>query len=325
MGVLGIALTTICLALAACGDDDDDSRSAAAGSADTDFKIAFAMIGVPGEKFYNVIRNGAEQAGEDLGVEVDYKETKETDFQEQARLIEAVAATKPDAMIVSDHEAETLNPPIKAAVDSGIPVVIIDAGGEEAVAATGALGFVSSGSQFDAGVLVGQRMKEIGATRLICFNQDVGTEVLDQRCEGLNKGFGGPVQVVGGFQGEDRTATRNALKAALQRSSDVDGVVALGGDTGEEAAAAVRELNKVGEVKVGTFDLTPQILQSIQDGVLDFAIDQQQWLWGYLAVQQQAHLLRYQFRPPRLTSTDFGLVTKENAAEVVELSKQDIR
>lgn len=324
-----VSVVSAAFVLAACGDDDSSSKASttakASGSTEArgDVRIEFAMPGVPGDKFFNVIRNGAEQAGKDLGVEVTYNETKKTDFQEQARLIRAVIAKKPDAMVVADHEAATLNRPIKEAVDAGIPVIVINAGASE-VSNLGALAFVGGFDEVASGELAGRRMKQDGVTKPICFNVDVGSTIHDQRCEGFEKGFGAEVETVGGDI-EDRTKTRNAIKAILQRSGDVDGIFTTAAPAGEEAVAAVKASGKQGRVDVGTYDLTPAVLGAATDGTISFAIDQQQWLQGYIPVRQLTHLLRYKFRPAPLTHTGPGLVTKENAAEVVDLTKRDIR
>ena len=96
--------------------------------------------GHPGDPFYNVIKNGARQAKEDLGVDVEYKETSQYDFQEQKRLIEAAIARKPDGLVVSDESPDVLDPVIADAVDAGIPVVIANAMGPDTLETTGALG-----------------------------------------------------------------------------------------------------------------------------------------------------------------------------------------
>jgi simple sugar transport system substrate-binding protein len=329
--ITGIAaLAVLIVAVAACGNEKANgggttasSPSATARPEGRKIRIEFAMVGVPGEKFFNVVRNGAVQAGKDLGIDVQYNETKRTDFQEQARLIRAVIAKKPDALVVGDYEAATTNGPIKEAVDAGIPVIITNTGRDE-VEKVGALGFVGGFDEVGSGEIAGRRLKEEGATKVVCLNSDVGSLLHDQRCQGLAKGVGAKVQVVGGDL-EDRTKTRNAVKALLQRAPDVDGIFATSSDGGEELAAAVKASGKAGKIKLATFDLTPAILDSIKEGTMAFAIDQQQWLQGYLPVMELTHLLRYKLRPAGITYTGPGLVTKENAGDVVELSKRDIR
>ena len=307
---------------AACGDDERKQDGSAA-SARKDVQIEFAFAGVPGDPYYTVIKNGAAQAEKDLGVDVEYKETSQYDFQEQVRLIKAAIARKPDGLVVSEESPEVLDGPVKEAVDAGIPVIIA-AAGEDSVAKTGALGFVGQ-NEFEVGFKAGEQLKASGVERVACLNPAVGTPNLDARCAGLEKALGsGSVDVVAIDQ-TDRTSAKNRVKAVLQRG-EVDGLLALAAATvAEPALAAVEEAGKAGEVTVATIDLSPGVLKAVADGDLLFASDQQQFLAGYLPVVLLALHSEYGLRPPVFVPTGPSYVTKENATEVIELSKKGIR
>lgn len=309
---------------AACGDDEDkQDGSAASNSSRKDIQIEFAFAGVPGDPYYTVIKNGAAQAEKDMGVDVEYKETSQYDFQEQVRLIKAAIARKPDGLVVSEESPEVLDGPVKDAVDAGIPVIIA-AAGEDSVAKTGALGFVGQ-NEFEVGLKAGQQLRASGVERAACLNPAVGTPNLDSRCAGLEKALGsGSVDVVAIDQ-TDRTSAKNRVKAVLQRG-EVDGLLALAAATvAEPALDAVEEAGKAGEVTVATIDLSPGVLKAVASGDLLFASDQQQFLAGYLPVVLLALHSEYGLRPPVFVPTGPSYVTKENATEVIELSKKGIR
>ena len=308
---------------AACGDDEENGDGKASSSSRKDIHIEFAFAGVPGDPYYTVIKNGAAQAEKDLGVDVEYKETAQYDFQEQVRLIKAAIARKPDGLVVSEESPEVLDGPVKDAVDAGIPVIIA-AAGEDSVAKTGALGFVGQ-NEFEVGFKAGEQLKAAGVEQVACLNPAVGTPNLDARCAGLEKALGsGSVDVVAIDQ-TDRTSAKNRVKAVLQRG-EVDGLLALAAATvAEPALAAVEEAGKAGEVTVATIDLSPGVLQAVADGDLLFASDQQQFLAGYLPVVLLALHTEYGLRPPAFVPTGPSYVTKENATEVIELSKKGIR
>jgi simple sugar transport system substrate-binding protein len=324
-----LRVTAVSLALAAtltavaCGDEDKTQNAPATGSSRSGMRIEFAFAGVPGDPYYTVIKNGAAQAEKDMGVDVEYKETAQYDFQEQVRLIKAAIARKPDGLVVSEESPEVLDGPVKDAVDAGIPVIIA-AAGEDSVAKTGALGFVGQ-NEFEVGFKAGQQLKAAGVKRVACLNPAVGTPNLDSRCAGLEKAVGaGNVDVVAIDQ-TDRTAAKNRVKAILQRG-EVDGILALAAATvAEPAVAAVQESGMADEVTVATIDLSPGVLTSVRDGKLLFASDQQQFLAGYLPVVLLALQHQYGIRPPSFVPTGPSYVTKENAAEVIELSKRGIR
>jgi simple sugar transport system substrate-binding protein len=319
--VLASVAIVAAIAASACGDDDDEA--AAGDSARKDIRIEFAFAGVPGDPYYTVIKNGAAQAEEDMGVSVDYKETAQYDFQEQVRLIKAAIARKPDGLVVSEESPEVLDGPVKEAVDAGIPVIIA-AAGEDSVEKTGALGFVGQ-NEFEVGFKAGEQLKAAGIGRVACLNPAVGTPNLDARCNGLKRVFGdGNVDVVAIDQ-TDATAAKNRVKAILQRG-EVDGLLALAAATvAEPALDAVEESGAADDVKVATIDLSPGVLQAVRDGDLLFASDQQQFLAGYLPVVMLTLYKEYGIRPPAFVPTGPSYVTAETAGEVIELSEKGIR
>ena len=322
VAVVSLALIAAFTA-AACGDDEEKQDGAAAGTSRKDIHIEFAFAGVPGDPYYTVIKNGAAQAEKDMGVDVEYKETSQYDFQEQVRLIKAAIARKPDGLVVSEESPEVLDGPVKDAVDAGIPVIIA-AAGEDSVAKTGALGFVGQ-NEFEVGFKAGEQMKASGAERVACLNPAVGTPNLDARCAGLEKALGGGSVDVVAIDQTDRTSAKNRVKAVLQRG-EVDGLLALAAATvAEPALDAVQEAGRTNEVTVATIDLSPGVLQAVADGDLLFASDQQQFLAGYLPVVLLALQSEYGIRPPAFVPTGPSYVTKENATEVIELSKKGIR
>jgi simple sugar transport system substrate-binding protein len=309
------------LILTACGDSDD--AQTASGGPSKAIHIEFAFAGVPGDPYYTVIKNGASQAEKDLGVSVDYKETAQYDFQEQVRLIRAAIARKPDGLVVSEESPEVLDGPVKEAVEAGIPVIIATAG-EHSVEKTGALGFVGQ-NEFEVGLKAGQHLKDAGVERVACLNPAVGTPNLDDRCNGLKKAVGEQNVDVVAIDQTDRTSAKNRIKAVLQRG-DVDGLLALAaGTVGEPAIAAVKESGKADQVKAASIDLSPGVLAGVRDGELLFASDQQQFLAGYLPVVLLTLYKEYGIRPPAFIPTGPSYVTRENAAQGIELSKKGIR
>jgi simple sugar transport system substrate-binding protein len=323
--VAAVALALVAaLTAAACGDEDEATgERGATDSARGELRIEFAFAGVPGDPYYTVIKNGAAQAEKDMGVDVEYKETSQYDFQEQVRLIKAAIARKPDGLVVSEESPEVLDGPVKEAVDAGIPVIIA-AAGEDSVEKTGALGFVGQ-NEFEVGFKAGEQLKDAGVNQVGCLNPAVGTPNLDARCAGLEKALGaGSVDVIAIDQ-TDRTSAKNRVKAVLQRGK-VDGLLALAAATvAEPALAAVEEAGRADDVKLATIDLSPGVLEAVRDGKLLFASDQQQFLAGYLPVVLLTLREQYGLRPPPFVPTGPSYVTKENAAEVIELSKQGIR
>lgn len=137
---------------------------------------------------------------------------------------------------------------------------------------------------------------------------------------------GEPCPPVDNIRSEKAIQCRDAVAGYLQKVQDLDGMMALGADGAEPALQALETMGKSGKIKFGTFDLSPVVLQALAKKQMDFAVDQQQWLQGYLPVIFLANHARYGLLPQGdsvLTGPAF--VTPENAQRVIDLSKHGIR
>ncbi len=94
---------------------------------------------------------------------------------------------------------------------------------------------------------------------------------------------------------------------------------------GEPTVRAVSESGMEGKVKVASFDLSANFLQAVVDGKAAFAIDQQQYLQGYLPVTFLALKAKYGLVPGGNVPSGPNLITKEKAKQVIELSAKGIR
>jgi simple sugar transport system substrate-binding protein len=124
----------------------------------------------------------------------------------------------------------------------------------------------------------------------------------------------------------DPTEIRSKVKAALSSDTSIDTILALGASlAGEPTVAAVKELGKTGSVRVASFDLSPSFLKSVAAGDAAFAIDQQQYLQGYLPVVFLALNAKYGLIPGGNVPSGPNLITKDKANQVVELAAKGIR
>ncbi len=277
--------------------------------------------GQASDPFWSVVKNGVDQAAKDLGVTVEYNAPDTYNMPQMAQLIDAATASMPDGLVVSIPDAEALGDSIKNAVASGIPVVSMNSG-SDVYESLGVLVHVGQ-TEYEAGLGAGKKMKAAGVTNALCVNQEVGNVALDLRCKGFADGLEGKVDVLAVSM--DPTEIGNAVKGAMSSNADVNGVLALGPAAAEPTLAALEDNEMLDKVKFGTFDLSPTVLKAIADGKMMFAIDQQQFLQGYLPIQFLRLYKLYGTMPAGTVMTGPGFVTKDNAAQVIELSKQGIR
>ena len=283
--------------------------------------IIVVAHGQANDPFWSVVKNGAAKAGEHTGATVDFRSPEVFDMVAMGQLIDAAVNQEPDGLVVSIPDADALGPSIQRAVDAGIPVISMNAGSDVAKD-LGALLHVGQ-SEFDAGKIAGEKLAEMGGKKGICVNQEVGNVSLDQRCEGFAEGFGNPVAVVP--TQNDPAEVQSKVRAALDSDPEVDTVLGLGASlVGEPAVAAVQALGR-DDVMVASFDLSAGFLQAVADGKAAFAIDQQQYLQGYLPVTFLALNAEYGLMPGGDVPSGPNLVMQDDAEQVIELSSQGIR
>jgi simple sugar transport system substrate-binding protein len=287
-------------------------------------KIAVVTHGQASDPFWSVVKNGIDRAAKDMGAAVTYNAPQTFDMVAMSRLIDAEVAKKPDGLIVSIPDASALSKSIKAAVAAGIPVMSINSG-SDAFKELGVMLHVGQ-TEYEAGYGGGEQMAKANVKSALCVNHEVGNSALDLRC----KGFGDALAKAGGASkvlavtASDPTDSQQKITAAL--AGEVDGILTIGPLGSKAAIGALKQAGKVGKVKLGTFDLTPEVLKAIKDGEMEFAIDQQQYLQGYLPVVLLTQYKLYGVLPGGgIVPTGPGFVTKDKADQVIELTKKGIR
>jgi len=284
--------------------------------------IAVVTHGQANDAFWSVVKNGVEAAAKDTGVKVNYRAPESFDMVTMSHLIDAAVNQKPDGLVVSVPDATALRASIERAVSAGIPVITINAG-QNVSKKLGALLHVGQ-SEFDAGKAAGERLKAMGGKNGICVNQEVGNVSLDLRCKGFAEGFDGKSKVVP--TGNDPAEVRAKVKAALDSDPAIDTIMALGAATaGEPSLAAAKATGRLAKIRVATFDMSPGFLKALVAKEAAFAIDQQQFLQGYLAVNFLALHAKFGLMPGGDVPSGPNLITSDKAAQVIELSAKGIR
>jgi simple sugar transport system substrate-binding protein len=323
LALMFLVLAAGMLVFAGCGGDDDGGGSDDSVDLTQSKDVTIAMVTHgDGGSFWAVAKKGAEAAAEDLGVTLKYSESN-NDPEEQAQLIEAAVTEEVDGLAVSAPNPDAIRDAVKTAVDAGIPVITLNSGAEES-ADLGAITHVGQ-TETIAGEGAGAQLKEAGATKIICIIHEQGNIGLNQRCDGAAEGFGGEVENLQVAGTSDVSTTLTEIQSKLESDTSIDGVLALNPDIAVAARDAVAGAGS--EAKVGTFDLSADVIKAIQADEIIFAVDQQQYLQGYLPVVfltlNKTNLNTVGGGQPVLTGP--GFVTKENAAEIEKLAEAGTR
>jgi simple sugar transport system substrate-binding protein len=319
-------LLVLALFGAACSSNGDEGENGGGAVKQRDFRFVVVTHGQASDPFWSVAANGVQAAAEDMGVQVEYQAPETFDMVAMSQLIDAAVASQPDGLVVSIPDADALGPSIRAAVDAGIPVISMNSG-SDVFADLGVLVHVGQ-TEFEAGLIAGQRFADEGVKNAICINQEVGNVALDLRCQGFEKGLGQKVPVIP-VDLADPTGAQETVAGVLQEQSDLDGILTLGPTGAEPTLAALDQAGLLGQVKFATFDLSPEVLEAIDGGDMLFAIDQAQYLQGYLPIVLLTKYLETGALPlgsvDRVILTGPQIVTQETAAQVVDFSAEGLR
>ena len=315
--------------LAACsGGTTSNTQTSSCPASRTNLKFYVVTHGQASDPFWSVVKKGVDQAGSDMCVKAIYEAPSSATFNvvEMAHLIDTAVAAHPNGLVVSIPDPTGLGPSIKAAVAAGIPVISINSGSDVAKS-LGVLVHIGQ-TEEQAGIGGGEKMGAAGVKHALCVNQEVGNAALELRCKGFTEGLsatGGTVKEIG-VNLNNPTQTQQTIEAALQHDPTIDGVLTLGPTGASPAIKALQDLNKLGQIKLATFDLSSDVLNAIKGGQMLFAIDQQQYLQGYLPIvllTLYATNLNTIANP--VLQTGPGFVTSDNVSQVIKLTAQGTR
>jgi simple sugar transport system substrate-binding protein len=273
-------LLVVAAACSSTGGKQTEAPAAGAngGKANTpSMTVQMVTHAAPGDTFWDIIRKGAQAAAAKDNVKFQY--ASDPDSGKQATLIQNAIDAKVDAIAVTLPDPPAIGPTVKKAVDAGIPVVAFNAGIGD-YQKYNVLSYFGSDESL-AGETAGKRASDDGYKNLLCVIQFQGQVQLEARCNGVKKTFTGNWQKIY-VNGADRPSEQSTIAAKLKQDPSIDFIVTLGAPDALAAINAVKDSGS--KAKVGTFDFNPQIPPKITSGDLQFAIDQQPYLQGYLAV-----------------------------------------
>ncbi len=302
-----------------CASDDD------AGTDAPILRFVFVTHGQASDPFWSVVQRGALDAAQHTGTRVLYQAPESFDLVTMSQLIDAALASQPDGLVVSIPDADALEAALMSAREAGVPIVSINSGGEHAQR-LGSLLHVGQ-SEYEAGYQGGLRLSAVGATNALCINQEVGNLALDERCRGFTDALesqGSSVEMLAVELGDPTESTQRII-AALRSDPSIDALMTLGPTGALPCMRALEEIDNPG-INFATFDTSPEILNAIESGAILFAIDQQQYMQGYLPVV----LLALYHRNENLLAheslqTGPGFITKSNVGRLKELTARGTR
>ncbi|WP_420030312.1 substrate-binding domain-containing protein [Rhodococcus ruber] len=277
---MGVALAASVAACSSSGGAPEESDSGSnAGTADTP-KATIAMITheVPGDTFWDLIRKGAEAAAAKDNIELRYSADPEA--PNQANLVQSAIDSKVDGIAVTLAKPDAMAPSVEAAEAAGIPVVAFNSGYDSWKDM--GVGQYFGQDETIAGQAAGARLTADGAKKTLCIIQEQGQVALESRCAGVTSGFTGGSTEILNVNSKDMPSVEATITAKLQQDPSIDHIVALGAPI---ALTAVQSKANAGSnATIVTFDTNAALVDAITAGDVAWAIDQQPYLQGYLAI-----------------------------------------
>jgi simple sugar transport system substrate-binding protein len=273
------------------------------------------------DPFWITQQNGANQAGEDFGVNVVFQApAQDTGDAGMVPLVQAAIAAKP-AGIAIDYTSKTMEAVTVAALDAGIPVVLYNNNRFEGENAPGdarikGLAFVGQDESMSGETLGNAWLPSLpkDPCKVLIVNPFPTAFVLTLRGDGVKRALDAAK-----YPYEDLTATGDQgqnlslISAALQADTSICGIVGLGNPAANPAAQYVGDNGL--KIPVATFDVGAEAAKRIAAGLLTTAINQQPFLQSYFAVANLANQAKYSLSPANV-DTGTSIVTKENIATV---------
>lgn len=235
--------------------------------------------GAPGDTFWDLVRKGAEDAAAKDNIELRY--SADPQAPNQANLVQTAIDSGVDGIAVTLPNAEAIGPVAQRAVEAGIPTVGLNSGMDQ-YASYGMSGFFGQDESV-AGAAAGERLREEGAKKVLCVIHEQGNSSQEARCSGVRDGLGeeGDVELLY-VNGQDLVAAQATMQSKLSEDPSIDTVFGLQAPVAMRAIDAVRDAGS--EAQIATFDTNAELVEAIVDGRIAWAVDQQPYLQGYLAV-----------------------------------------
>lgn len=313
------------LGIASCSSTGGKPRETGggmgAGQANTP-RATVAMITheVPGDSFWDLIRKGAQAAADKDNIELRYSNDPEA--PNQANLVQSAIDSGVDGIALTLAKPDAMAPAVKAALAKNIPVVAFNSGFDN-WKAMGVQEYFGQDEKL-AGISAGERLNQDGAKKIVCVIQEQGQVALESRCAGVRQGFKGQSEILN-VNSKDMPSVESTITAKLQQDPTIDYVVALGAPIALAASQSVGNANSTAQVV--TFDTNAALVDAIKARKVKWAVDQQPFLQGYLAIDSLWLFINNKnlIGGGQATLTGPAFIDESNIDSVAELAKSGTR
>ncbi len=304
--------------LAACTSKKSTAAAAGVGAFAKTPKWRFVFVNhVTTNPFFVPTQYGAADASTLLGTTHQWTGSQNSIVPEMVNATNAAISAKADGIAISVIDTKAFKTPVDQALNAGIPVVSYNADGAVGNPGSSRLAYIGQ-DLFTSGVKLGERIVSlVSGGDVVGFIATPGTLNIQPRIDGAKKAIvssGKPITFAEVASGALLPQENTTIDAYVTGHPNLKGIFAVdAGSTQTVGQIIAKHGLKSKGVAGGGFDLVPATLQAIKAGNLDFTIDQQPYLQGFLPV---LYLFLYKLSgglvsPPE-TNTGLLFVTKDN-------------
>jgi len=310
----GVAAGSVSTILAACGSSSSSSSSASGSSGGSggasvfgaSKKYKFVIVNhVTTNPFFTPTQYGAADACKLLGCEYQWTGSESSNVNQMVNALNSAVTSGADGIAVALIDLHAFNAPVEAALKAGIPVVAYNAD----AAGNARLAYIGQDLK-KAGEQMGERIvAAVGSGDVALFIATPGSANLQPRIEGAEKAIkasGKPITIHTVATGAAVPAELSTIEAYWTGHKETKGMYAVDGGSTESLAKVMQKFGLGGKVKAGGFDLTEATQKLLDEGNIEFTIDQQPYLQGFLPILQ-LYMYTVSGTLTGLAETDTGL------------------
>ena len=285
------AIAVVGLGLAACSSSGSSSasptKSSSASGGYTKNNLEL-VVGTKSDDFYVTMECGAEAEAKALGAHLTVNGPADFSVSEQAPILNAVAVSKPDALIVAPTDAAALDPELQRIQSGGTKIVFVDTSASDSSLGVARI----TSNNVGGGALAADSLAQAigGKGTVAVINVAPGISTTDARIQGFDQEMKAKypnVTVLPTQYDNDSSATAaSQVSSDISAHPDLSGVFATNVLSAQGAATGVQHAGKSGKVKVATFDADPQQMAALKSNTIQLAIAQSPYLEGQDGVKQ---------------------------------------
>jgi simple sugar transport system substrate-binding protein len=327
----GVAATAAAVGVAALVAFGSSGAAASAATSRVTAHAASAIkiIGIGesvSDSYESAIVKGAEAAAKAEGVTYQYISPSST-----ANLIPALSQSiatavseHPAGIAFEDSQPSAFQAPLEKAMKAGVKVALYQQAPTTWLA-NGYTAFVGQDA-VDAGKAAAEQEIAAGVKHGVCVNHAFGIAILDNQCDGFKSvmlahhdTYGQLNIPIADFT--DATYVVQATVGFLRSHPNTDGMFTLNSSVAQNVLTGIQQSPRAGKVKLGTTDMSTQVLQDIRTGKMLFCIDQQPYLQGYYTVLALVQSIKYGIAPVGQVLTGPDVINKSNVAAVIRINQ----